>query len=105
MRTNGTLQYCLFTEGGFNNDGEPIISTPNFSEAIPCLIQAITNNSKGRYEDGKFNQSSYEILVESANFPLDVKRIRLQRYGIELGEFAIQGIPTPTSMNRIKIVV
>lgn len=106
MRTNGTLQYCILAEGGFNEDGEPIaIGTPTWSEDIPCSIKTNTNNSKGRYEDGKFNQVAYEILVETANFPLDIKRVRLQRKGIDLGEFAVQGVPTPTTMDRVKIVV
>lgn len=105
MRTNGTLQYCTFTGGGFNDDGEPITGTTSWSEAIPCSISAVTNNSKGRYEDGKFNQASYTVLVEKTDFPLDIKRVRLQRYGIDLGEFAVQGLPIPTSMDRIKIVV
>ena len=106
MRTNGTLQYCILAEGGFNEDGEPIaVGTPTWSEEIPCSIKAITNNSKGRYEDGKFNQASFEVLVETANFPLDISRIKLERRGIVLGEFAIQGVPTPTIMDRVKIVV
>lgn len=105
MRTNGTLQYGTFTGGGFNDDGEPITGTTSWSEAIPCSISAVTNNSKGRYEDGKFNQASYTVLVEKTDFPLDIKRVRLQRYGIDLGEFAVQGLPIPTSIDRIKIVV
>ena len=106
MRTNGTLQYCSLAEGGFNEDGEPIAAgTPTLSKAIPCSIKTVTNNSKGRYEDGKFNQASYEILVETANFPLSVKRVRLQRKGIDLGEFAVQGLPIPITMDRVKIIV
>ena len=106
MRTNGTLQYCVPSEGGFNEDGEPIAAgSASYSEDIPCLIRVVTNNSKGRYEDGKFNQASYEVLVESANLPLNVARVRLYRAGIMLGEFAIQGVPTPTSMGRVKIMM
>ena len=106
MRTNGTLQYSIPSEVGFNEDGEPIAAgSVFFSEDIPCLIRVVTNNSKGRYEDGKFNQASYEILVESANFPLTVNRVKLFRAGVFLGEFAIQGLPTPTTMDRVKIIV
>lgn len=105
MRTNGTLQYCTFTEGGFNEDGEPIAAQPEWSEVIPCSIKEETNNSKGRYEDGKFNQASFTVLVETPNLPLDVKRVRLQRNGIDLGEYAVQGFPTPTTMGRTKIIV
>lgn len=105
MRANGTLQYNIFVSGSFNEDGEPIAADNSWSEEIPCSIKTVTNNSKGRYEDGKFNQASYEILVETANLPIDIKRLKLFRWGIDLGEFAVQGLPVPTTMNRIKIVV
>ena len=106
MRTNGTLQYSAPSAGGFNEDGEPIAAgTPSYSEDIPCLIRTVTNNSKGRYEDGKFNQASYEVLVETANCPLDINRVRLYRAGTLLGEYAVQGVPIPTTMNRVKIVL
>lgn len=106
MRTNGTLQYCIISKGGFNDDGEPIaVGSVTWSEEIPCSINAITNNSKGRYEDGKFNQASYSVLVESANISLDVTRLKLTRSGVFLGEYAVQGLPIPTSMNRVKIIV
>lgn len=105
MRTNGKLQFSTFVEGGFNGDGEPIKGVDGWSEDIPCSIKTVTNNSKGRYEDGKFNQASYEVLTESDNRLLTVKRIRLFRGETELGEFVVQGLPTPTIMDRIKIIV
>lgn len=102
MRTNGVLRYQIISRNGFNDDGEPIASDA-WSDVIPCSIKTVTNNSKGRYEDGKFNQASYEVLVET--IPLDVRRIRLERDGILLGEYPIQGLPTPTTMGRVKIIV
>lgn len=105
MRTNGTIKYHILIGNGFNDDGEPLAAETSWSDHIPCSIRTVTNNSKGRYEDGKFNQASYEILVETAGFPLDIKRVRLQRDGVELGEFAVQGLPIPTTMNRTKIIV
>lgn len=104
MRTNGTLSYCE-PDITLNDDGEPVINSLSWSNDIPCLIRVVTNNSKGRYEDGKFNQASYEVLVESSDMPLDIKRVQLTHYGKSLGEFAIQGNPVPTSMHRIKITV
>lgn len=106
MRTNGNLRYCKFTGAGFNEDGEPLsTSSKTWSEPIPCSIKTETNNSKGRYEDGKFNQATYTVLVEDNSLPLDTKRVKLERDGRDLGEFAVQGIPTPTIMGRIKIIV
>lgn len=105
MRTNGFLQYLTHTEGGFNEDGEPIDGTDNWSTPISCFIKTVTNNSKGRYEDGKFNQASYEILVENEHVPIDINRVRLVRHEVELGEYAVQGKPIPTVMERVKIIV
>lgn len=104
MRTNGILKYCI-PSMSFNDDGEPSWGDTSWSDGMPCLIKPITNNSKGRYEDGKYSQASYEVLVESACLPNDINRIKLQRDGQELGEFAVQGIPTPTSMHRTILIV
>lgn len=105
MRTNGFLQYLTHTEGGFNEDGEPIDGIDNWSVPISCLIKTVTNNSKGRYEDGKFNQASYEILIEHGQVPIDINRVRLVRHEVELGEYAVQGKAIPTVMERVKIIV
>ena len=105
MRTNGFLQYFTHTDGGFNEDGEPIDGTGCWSTPISCFIKTVTNNSKGRYEDGKFNQASYEILVESEHVPIGINRVRLVRSDVELGEYAVQGKPIPTVMERVKIIV
>lgn len=105
MRTNGYLQYHIHTGGGFNEDGEPIPSVQSWSTPVTCSIRTVTNNSKGRYEDGKFNQASYEVLVESNKFPLDITRVKLVRDDMELGEYVVQGKPIPTIMERVKIIV
>jgi hypothetical protein len=105
MRTNGHLQYLTQTESNFNEDGEPIMGVSSWSSPVSCSIKTVTNNSNGRYEDGKFNQASYEVLVENEQIPLDTNRVRLYRYDVELGEFVVQGKPTPTSMDRVKIIV
>lgn len=105
MRTNGYLQYLTHTEGGFNEDGEPIMGTDSWSTPVSCSIKTVTNNSKGRYDDGKFNQASYEVLVENSQIPIDTNRVRLVRHDVELGEYAVQGKPIPTTMDRVKIIV
>lgn len=105
MRTNGYLQYLTHTEGGFNEDGEPILGTDLWSSPISCSIKTVTNTSNGRYEDGKFNQASYEVLVENGQVPIDTNRVKLSRHDVELGEYAVQGKPLPTSMDRVKIIV
>ena len=105
MRTNGYLQYLTHTEGGFNEDGEPIMGSDIWSSPVSCSIKTVTNNSKGRYEDGKFNQASYEVLVENEQIPISTNRVKLFRHDVELGEYAVQGKPIPTFMDRVKIIV
>lgn len=105
MRTNGFLQYLTHTYGGFNDDGEPIMGTDSWSTPVSCSIKTVTNDSKGRYEDGKFNQTSYEVLVENRQVPIDINRVRLVRNDVEIGEYVVQGKPIPTTMDRVKIIV
>ncbi len=105
MRTNGYLQYLTHTEGGFNEDGEPIMGTDSWSAPVSCFIKTVTNNSKGRYEDGKFNQASYEVLVENGQIPIDTNRVKLVRQDVELGEYVVQGKPTPIILDRVEIIV
>lgn len=105
MRTNGILQYNIHASGGFNDEGEPVSSADTWSEEVKCFICTVTNNSDGRYDDGKFNQASYEVLVEDGQIPIDINRVKLTRGKTELGEFAVQGLPLPLTMSRVKIVV
>lgn len=106
MRTNGYLQYLIQTAGSFDDDGEPIQGANNsWSDPVPCSIKTVTNTSQGRYEDGKFNQYSYQVLVEEYHFPTDINRVKLVRNDTELGEFAVQGKPIPTTMDRVIISV
>lgn len=105
MRTNGILQYCITTPGGFDENGIPMGGVQQWSNDVRCSIQTVTNKSDGRYEDGRFNQYSYSILVEDGQVPMNINRVRLAREGLELGEFAVQGMPVPTTMGRIKITV
>ena len=105
MRTNGFLQYLTHTDGGFNDDGEPIMGTDSWSTPVSCSIKTVTTDSKGRYEDGKFNQTSYEVLVEDRQVPIDINRVRLVRNDVELGEYVVQGKPILTTMDRVKIIV
>lgn len=105
MRTNGTLQYCITNTVVFDENGIPVNAICQWSNDVRCSIQTVTNKSDGRYEDGRFNQYSYSIFVEDGQVPMDINRVRIVRDGVELGEFAVQGMPVPTTMGRIKITV
>lgn len=104
MRTNGSLQYEITTPGGFNEYGEPLEATTTWSEPIKCSIKANSDTRKGKYEDGKFRQASYVVLIECK--PLsNVKRIRLTRHSENLGEHDVLNIEPLTTVGRIQILV
>ena len=105
MRTNGTLQYSISSGGGFDEGGAPIPESETWSEEIPCSIKTVTNNSRGRYEDGRFDQTTFDVLVEYGTIPLSVTFVKLARNGVFLGDFRLQGKPIPTTMCRIKFSV
>jgi hypothetical protein len=103
MMTNGTIQYQVTTGGGKDLRGNPIPVVTDWTEAVECGIKENHYSNNGTYVDGKFTMASYEVLVEEA--PAGVKRVKLTRAGVALGEFAIQGVRPLTNVGRVKIVV
>ena len=63
----------------FDEDGMPTVGEPTWSRPIGCFISVNTHNTKGTYQDGRFTQASYEVLLERQ--PLDVvpSRIKIKR--------------------------
>lgn len=104
MRANGTLEYRIAIEDGLNEYGEPIDSTIVWSNPIKCSISVIRDTSNGKYEDGKFRQSSYNVLIEGVK-EVNFSTIRLTRRGENLGEFEVLSVEPLTSVGRTRIVV
>lgn len=104
MRYNGTLQYQVISSGGYDDNGEPIPSSTEWSEPIKCLLKANTDTRKGRYEDGKFRQASFVALIEKQPLP-DIKRIKLTRYAETLGDYDIINIEPLPTVGRTQIIV
>lgn len=104
MRANGTLRYHIYSGNSIDENGVPVTGEVWLSNPIPCSIQELVNEFK-EYEDGKRFNLSYRILVERGKVPQGVTMITLERFGTLLGEFQIQGLPTPTTLDRIIIKV
>lgn len=102
MRVNGLLHFETVKDGGLNEFGEVLAPTACWSEPIPCSIKTI-NDKIGVYEDGEFRQASFSVLIELASFPY--KRVKLQRYDEELGEYRVISIEPLVSVGRTKILV
>lgn len=105
MRYNGTIQYERTTEGGENEFGEPIPALTEWSDPIKCTVKANSDTRKGKYEDGKFRQSSYVVLLECQKIPDGISRVRITRYTENLGEHDILNIEPLVTVGRIQILV
>lgn len=105
MRYNGSIQYEITTPGGVDNNGEPIPAQTGWSDPIKCSVHANSDTRKGIYEDGKFRQASYVVLIESQVIPGDIQRISITRHSENLGEHDILNIEPLTTVGRIQIMV
>lgn len=105
MRYNGSIQYETTTPGGIDNNGEPTPAETVWSEPIKCSIRANSDTRKGIYEDGKFRQASYVVLIENQAIPSDIKRLQITRHFENLGEHDILNIELLTTVGRIQIMV
>lgn len=110
MRTNGLLYIKQApapagSGNGLDADGNPIKGVPDCSDPIPCHVKTVTDNRRGVYEDGKFRQASFDVLLEQPAEPFTAKVVRLIRYGEELGEFTVQCVEPVTMLGRIRVTV
>lgn len=79
MRVNGTLSYLIEQKSSFDEDGVPTPAEPTWSAPIECWIQTNTHNERGTYQDGKFTQASYLVLLERQHLDRMPSRVRLKR--------------------------
>lgn len=130
MRTNGTLEPAIIAEA-INDYGETCESTTMWGDANACCITTNTDTRIGKYEDGEFRMSAYTILLtattpffdalvsESGDIVMtqddkaivvkiegfNLERVRLTRYGEDLGEFRVQSYEIFPRVGRIQIRV
>lgn len=89
---NGELRVKRVEGGGLNADGYPILPSISWGEPIKCSIKANSKASIGITTNRNvFETSSYEVLIEQQPFDADI--VSLERDGVALGEFAVQGEP------------
>lgn len=105
MRFNGNLKYLHTAEqDSYDENGELVVASDEWSDPIPCSIKTNSDTRKGIYEDGQFRQASFTVLTELAPMT-DVKRVKLERLGEDLGEYQVISIEPLDSMNRTQIIV
>lgn len=103
MQYNGTIQYKVSAGGGRDPKGNPIPVDSVWSDPVDCLIRTI-KHSHDLYREGKFNRSSYEVLLEIQNFNADLVRLTNKK-GKVLGEFEVQDAEDIERSGRVKITV
>ena len=104
MIVNGSLYYLVSGGIELDSDGDPISVTPVWSSAIPCQLVPIRNSNKGKYEDGQFSQSSYEIIIMPMDFTAKTVSLVDNNEGA-LGEYRVQDIEFLDVVKRVKITV
>lgn len=103
MQYNGTIQYKILSGGGLDENSEPIKSDSSWSDPIRCLYKTV-KHTHGIYQQGKFTDSSYEILIESQEIEADTVKLTNDKNKI-LGEFEVQNIVFVERSGRVKITV
>ena len=108
---NGTIQVQTVTGGGYNAKGDPVPATVGWADPIPCHIDTVTHRNDGRYENGKFTESSYRVFVEmyGQNYDIASKRVKLTHYGRDIGDaekgWQVQDAQYKPKTGRIQITV
>lgn len=90
--------------GGIDENGDPISATDGWSDPIDCRIVTLSKSDTGKYEDGKFVQSSYMVFIDGTD-EIEADRVRLNRQGVYLGEFNVQSNEYLRLVKRVKIRV
>lgn len=100
----GFINAQITVQGYINDDGIPVSGSTSWGTDIECKYFANVNNNKGRYPDGVFKQTAFEITTVDMSF--DAKIIRLKdRKGNTICEKEVQSLEELESVQRIKITV
>jgi hypothetical protein len=91
-------------QGQFDEDGQPVVADPVWSEPVRCFIRTNTHDNKGVSVGGTFTHEAYEVLIERIPGGIDTDTVRLFRDRKNLGEFKVQDIQV-LCLDRIRIIV
>ncbi len=108
---NGTIQMQTVTGGGYDTNGDPISAIVDWSDPVSCHIDTITHRNDGRYQDGKFTESSYRVFFEmyDMDYTFTSKRVRLTHFGRVVGDadkgWQVQDVQYKPKTGRIQVMV
>lgn len=100
----GFINAQIVVSGYINDDGVPVSASTEWGADIECKYFANVNNNKGRYPDGIFKQSAFEITTEDMTFDADIIRLK-DRKGKTVCEKEVQSLEELENVQRIKITV
>lgn len=103
MQYNGTIQYKIKSGGGMDPKGNPMPVTFTWCDPIDCSIKTLYHKHD-IYREGKFKNSSYEVLLETQDFEADLVRLTNIK-GKVLGEFEVKDIAYIERSGRVKLTV
>ncbi|MGM9810962.1 MAG: hypothetical protein ACI30J_08885 [Paludibacteraceae bacterium] len=93
--SNGTLRYTSKSSvADVDDNGNPIRAEEADME-IPCTISVLSEDKKGRYDDGQYKKASYSVTcdlekVGSSFHPNSIQLIH--EFKGDLGSFQVQRI-------------
>lgn len=101
---NGYIQSKIIFGATTNEHGEPVSGHIDFGEKRECRYKPNMKRSNGKYQDGVFTQSEYEITVFDMNFSASEIRL-LDKNGSVVCEKPVLSVQELESVQRVKIIV
>lgn len=102
---NGYINAQIVTGGTIDEmTGIPIPDTVSWGKDVECKYFANTLNNRGRYQDGKFQQSAYEITTDDMTFRAKIIRLKNSRKEV-IVEKEVQSLEELEDIQRVKITV
>ena len=92
------------SDGGEDELGRPLEVKVEWSAPLPCRIETNRDTRKGVYEDGKFRQAEFTMLIDGIHQFLQ-KRVKLSRLGELLGEYNVVTVEPLEAVDATKIIL
>ena len=100
----GFINAQITVAGYINDDGIPVPGSTTWGPDIECKYFANVNNNKGRYPDGEFKQTTFEITTEDMEFTAKIIQLKDSKNRL-IGVKEVQSLEELEDVQRIKITV
>lgn len=100
----GSVSAKIKTGGGFDSIGQPVPVSYTWNDPVECNYQANGLSNRGRYTDGTFKQSSFNITTNDMGFTATVVRL-FDRSGRMVCEKEVISIEPLDEIQLLKIII